>query len=210
MSDTIETYEVSPTERIVVSYDLDASSDSPRDWQENISVHRINLNTRYHAPSPGTDSHGDQLEEILENVGAESHSGGYVMSDEITAAVVKHFERAGLPFIIAEHSADRDWVGVFIWYWEPEDFAENVKLSPGFDGLEYLDGCIETYRQWANGEVYNLDFQKLHTWTDDADPDNKRSTWDTEDSVGGCYLDPNDEDEVLTLAREHFAMTEKD
>jgi hypothetical protein len=209
MSDAIETYEVSPTERIVVSYDEDASSECPRDWQENISVHRINQNTRYHAPSPGTDSHGDQLEEIFQNVGVESYRSGYQLSDEITAAVVKHFERAGLPFIIAEHNADRDWVGTFIWYLEPKEVEANRALSPDWDPMPLLDGCIETYRQWANGEVYNLDYQKLHTWTDDADG-TKRSTWETEDSLGGNYFDPNDEDEVLSTAREHFAMTEKD
>lgn len=210
MSDELETYEVSPTERVVVSYDLDASSDSPRDWQEGISVHRINLNTRYHAPSPGDDSHGSQLEEIFEAVGRESWNSGYQPSDEITAAVTKHFERAGIPFVIAEHNSDRDWVGTFIWYLEQKVLDENRALDPDYDGIALLNGCVDTYRQWANGEVYNLDFQKLHTWTNDADPDDKRSTWETEESLGGNYIDPHNEAEVLSVAHDHFEMTRED
>lgn len=171
--------------RLVVEYDAD--SEDPREWDsDTVSVHPVNLNPGYLAPTPGKDSHEDAIDAILEHHAETLYTGrgvSYRMTDEAEAALTKHFARAGLPFRLTELNADRDWVGLFLWYLETTD-----DLS---DPDKYLDGCVGTYRQYAAGEVYMVSLEELTEW-EQIGPDKSRGlrrSWESVESIGSIYLE---------------------
>lgn len=61
-----------------------------------------------------------------------------------------------------------------------------------------------TMQRWLNGEVYNVDMQERKTWRNVENPGDTLTTWETVDSIGGCYLD--DEYTARVVAEEYFGL----
>lgn len=192
MNLTADIIQINEDTRIVVKYDQDA--EDPRNWDPGVSVHPIRTNARYHRIDAGTNSHEHQLDEIIEHVPE-------MQRDD---ALARHFERAKLPFRIVSMMSGRDWIGDYVWYAEPETVAENMELAPLWNGLDLVDGCIEQYRAYLDGEVYGVILEKRVTWQRADDPDVTQETWEHEDSVWGCYLDGDYT--ALTVAADHFGI----
>lgn len=201
MTDIIETIELDAKHRLAIIQD--DSPDCPRDWQEGISVHPVNVGSNYIAPAAGTDSHGDALDAIFEHHLSESWHGGYVWDWELEPLVAKHFARANLGYIVTELES-----GTYIWYWEPEAIAAERKLNPDYTGQEYLDGAVGEYKAWAAGDVYGVVLQKLVTWrredgeTGLFDGGPTRKSWEDVEAIWGNYLE--DFDEARRVAKDHF------
>lgn len=73
-----------------------------------------------------------------------------------------------------------------------------------------LEGWVDTWRQWADGEVYVIALERRVTWHRDeladvpADAPRTRQTWETVDSIGGVYLEgPAD---VRSTVRDYFTL----
>lgn len=82
---------------------------------------------------------------------------------------------------------------------------------------EVIDQERETYRQWADGEVYGVVLQRRARWirvdsNDEpvflVDGDLSRETWEDVDSIWSCYLD--DTYTAKVVADEHFDLTKKE
>jgi len=194
MMNIIETIQLDAKHRLAIV--PDDSPEDPREWQEGVSVHQVNLNHRYRAPDSGTNSHEYALDALIEN------------AEDLEAALTKHFARAGIPFQLVEHNADRDWVGTFIWYWEPAALAAEKALAPDYTGIEYLDGCVSQYKAWAANEVYGVIFQKLVTWrredgeTGLFDGGPTREEWEEVEAIWGNYL--TDDYTALAVAKDYW------
>ena len=191
--DPVEMIPIDDDTRLVVYYDPDVTNPLD-DHVEGVSVHTLTVNRIFRsAPPAGDDSHGDAIDTIIDAL--------WRSDDDVSAALATHFARAGLPHRIVDMTTDRDWVGRFVWYLEPETVAENQALAPLWTGLDYLDGVIAEYEQWARGEVYIVQLQKRVVWRR-VDAPEDRETWEVSDSIGKCYL--NETDTAVDVAREHF------
>lgn len=81
---------------------------------------------------------------------------------------------------------------------------------------EVIEQERETYRQWAEGEVYIVSLERLERYVrvvdsgsdvvaDDIDWDSTKDEWETVESIGGNYLD--DIYSPRVVADEHFGLT---
>lgn len=202
---SVETITLTDTSRLVVSYDEDCQGENPREWREAVSVHPLRLHDHFNPPAPGLDSHGSDVEEILEWLPLARFERGYREARD--EAIAKHFTRAGIPFIIHEYNSYRDYVGDFVWYVEPD--------STDGEGwtIDSVRSEIETYEKWAAGEVYNVDLERLETWVKLGEHGEAtaemRDDWERVESIGGCYLDDEDYPAEV-VAYEHWTLTDEE
>lgn len=215
----VDTIDLTPTSRLVVEYDQDSSGDSPLSWnnESGISVHVVRLGRGYVAPdAPGGDTHGEALDAILENLDGEAAQ----------AAIELHFKRAGLPYKIVDMAAQHDWVGEFIWYVEADAVAASIKageLSPAWswDGDAYIQGYLDEYQAWANGEVYGVTLERRQAFMKQrvertetgfdvdltVEPE-LFDEWEVVESIWSCYL--NQDYTARQVALEYFPLTDEE
>lgn len=96
------------------------------------------------------------------------------------------------------------------WFVDPDEFANNfpdlVLGSPEHLArqAEVIAEERETYRQWADGEVYGIILEKRATWVRLDDPEDMRDAWEETDAIWGCYLD--DTYTALDVAKDQFGI----
>ena len=172
----VETIEIDEDNRLVVYYDED--SEDPREWVCDVNVNEMNYQYGYE-----------------------------VRNDEYDPAVSMFNE-------IYDRTADTDKALRAMQLWmkleEDERAAKLVDVRVGRDVYNYLvtgetteqiDGFMEDFSTWMNGEVYIVVHQKREQWTN-ADETAEMDTWEPVDSLGGCYLDDNYT--ALDVARDYF------
>jgi hypothetical protein len=106
------------------------------------------------------------------------------------------------------------------WFVDPQQVQENWPGSDYPDGKSkaeweaaIIKGERETYRQWAEGEVYGVILERLVTWArmlDDGTADrlDTRDEWEEVESVWGCYLD--DTYTAQDVANESWELTDEE
>jgi hypothetical protein len=106
------------------------------------------------------------------------------------------------------------------WFVDPAALAENWPTGEYPDGKtkaewerELIAREQETYRQWADGEVYGVILQRQETWCrllDDGTADrlDTRDEWADVESIWGCYLD--DGYTAQQVADDYFDLTDED
>jgi hypothetical protein len=169
----IRTVKVDEKKRIVIDYDQDA--ENPRTEQWGVSVFQIAESPRYIDILPGKNSLFLELGEILEK------------TDDVSA-FEKFCKRKHIAYRVT--NTER---GTYIWYVEPK--ATDIKNPE-----EFLDGCIDCYNEWADGNVYILTLQTLVTWHNDKGA--TKEDWEDVDSIAGVYIDIYNDDEVIRTAKE--------
>lgn len=95
-----------------------------------------------------------------------------------------------------------NWPELTLWSAEHRAMQEKV-----------IEQEQETYRQWAEGEVYGVILERSETWCrilsdGTADRLDTRNEWDEVDSLWGCYLD--DDYTAKVVACESFDLTEEE
>lgn len=201
----VATIEIDEKRRIAVHQD--DHPDDPREYQDGCSVFEVNRNTRFNPMYEGSNTHEDALRNILEQHGGDRWPNGYVLTAEAEDAIRKHFDRASLAYRITDLNADRDWVGVFIWYVEDDCVKANRHLDHSWTGADFIDGCVGEYKAWLNGYVYGVGLEKRATYTNDEDADDHLEQWieDPEsDTIWGIIT--TDEDDLRTSAADAFGI----
>jgi hypothetical protein len=167
----LETIQFGEDYRAVLSYDTDLC-DTPRDWGNDISVAPIAANYRYSAPDDGVNALGDEVAAIA----ADWRDNG---EDKLAKLMGLH----KLAYKVVSLTAQRDWVGDFVFYGDDE----TVELS-------WIEAHADTVQQFYNGEVYRVEVEKKQVYkhiTDENAPLLER--WETVGySLGGIYFDSGD------------------
>lgn len=131
------------------------------------------------------------------------------------------------------------------WFVDPSAFHQNFPAVPGggkvarirparVDGIfqanvyetyeqdalecqaEVIEAERETYRQWADGEVYGVILERLALWAKLSDDGSSvlqgdgtvREEWEEVESLWGCYLD--DDYTAQVVAAEHFTLSDEE
>lgn len=78
----------------------------------------------------------------------------------------------------------------------------------------YLEGALNTYRQWANGDVYTVALEakarqvtEVRTLQGELVRADESDVWEVVDSLSGCYMDYGDEEYPLEVYRSDFGAT---
>lgn len=175
-----EVHEVNDRQRLIVTYDYDTAL---RELiGEDIGLQDLtNRNARDRVEELSTnDSHRDRVAEIL------AWHGGYYSrgSEAMTAAVEKHFERAGLFFCLFRVHAHAQGTQRYLVAYSVDP------ISPS---------ALSLVQDWYAGDIYNLTLQtRPQTCACGCLGD-----WEFTDGLG-CVtdLDPTDTQAVINLWRE--------
>lgn len=207
MSYTIETIQLGPNHRLRV--EQDDSPQCPRgDWSMLTGV--VNID------GYGNGNYVDVPEVHQPHIPiAEAHDRLYGLGSCMLVRSYVSRETSVLRWARIFHGVALQYDATYGAYWfcnsEGEDgFNENwPDLVPGTPEHfakqnEVIDQERETYRQWAEGEVYGVIHEKLETWVKADDPDETRDDWEEVDALWGCYLD--DDYTALVVAKEHFDL----
>jgi hypothetical protein len=98
------------------------------------------------------------------------------------------------------------------WWTNPAFMAENHPTltagTPEYVAMEreVIESDLTTYKTWANGDVYGVILERSIEWLKLDGSEGKRTDWEQEDSLWGCYLD--DEYTAKQVAAEHFELTD--
>lgn len=213
---TIETIQIGETSRLLVKADEDASC--PRgDWHMLTGFVKI--------PSMGDSRlndvpavHDDPLRiaEKHEAVGIGWHEGqtyyrGNSSADQIIARWARIFHGLHVEYD-SEHGGY--W---FVKLDGPEGFAANwpdlVLGTPEHlaQQAEVIKQEQETYRQWAEGEVYGVVLEREKLWVNVTRGGvivggDQKVTWEEAESLWGCHLD--DSYTAKAVALEQFDLTD--
>lgn len=184
----INTYQLTPSYRVAVDYDTDAP-ESPADRYDTL-LYEV-------ASCQNLDIHeGDPVViDALENVEEAVNDYQFAGYSSVGAALVKHLERAGYMAVYKtlQGQCQSDWIDCVI-------AVPNEVLSD-------LDGAVEDWERWYNGDYYTLTLEQLHVWHDDDGA--TLETWDPVDYADCCEFDDvYDGDEVARVAREYFDVEE--
>lgn len=166
--------------------------------------------------------HDDPTGRIVE---AHDHfdfeNNGYTLTEEDVARWAKIFHGLHLEYD-SEHGG--------YWFVDPDQLVENFwdaslggrwmyandELTKAEVEAKIIESEQETYRQWAEGDVYGVILERKVAWAKlSADggtvlqgEGTVRETWENEGSVWGCYLD--DEYTAQVVAKEHFDLTDEE
>lgn len=203
MSDTIELTE---TSRLRIEYDTDA--ECPRgDWDMLTGFVKI---------QGRGDSRLMDVPAVHPDVYrlAEAHERMYENVEENVPRYAQIFHDTHVEYD-SEHGG--------YWFVDPQQMREN------WPGPDYPEGRTkaeqealvieqeqETYRQWADGEVYGVILERKVVWgrlSEDGGTllqgeGTTRETWEEAGSLWGCYLD--DEYTPQEVAKESFDLTENE
>jgi hypothetical protein len=121
------------------------------------------------------------------------------------------YDHSGLAFSTAPFSCPWD-SGQVGWIWVPH--AKFEEWWPSVDSAEEklkqarknLEGEINTYQQWSNGDVWSFVIEKAEIYTRGEDEDEKRHVeWEFEDSCCGFYGTKEDNGMKDHIPEEHHA-----
>lgn len=129
--------------------------------------------------------------------GVEEAVNGYAYTGPraVSRALIKHLERHGYKAVY------RTLPGQC-----PSDWISAVIAVSDTAGVE-LDGAVNDWERWYNGDYYTLLLQRRHVWHDAAG--DTLETWDDVDALNGVTLDDAyDADEVTAAARLYFDVEE--
>lgn len=178
----VETIPVDDDNRLVVYYD-DSSGDDPRDWGWGVSVLEMNYRYGYEVENP----EGDEAVNVF----------NYVI--DRTADDVKAERAMRLWMYLSGDTRAVEFRDVRVY----RDVYNYLVFGEDSD---QIDGFMDVFSRWKNGEIYLVVHQKREQWTN-ADETEEMDTWEWEDSIGGCYLD--DEYTAEVVAREYFDIEMK-
>lgn len=207
--------------RLTVRRDDDA--DDPGGWGNIVLVPL----DRYPGRNGGAEAAGDDYLGLAGALarfreGITEHHRGRAYPDSPTEAAIRwartchgtevvYNDRAdALVYLSAEHrryyaesSPTRDG-----WLTEYHGGTDAAAVTRGMRA--HLEGEVETWRRWADGEVYCVTLEHAVTWhrteLHDGDPDETMTTWEPVDSLSGCYLVTYGPDTYTAadVARENF------
>lgn len=173
--------------RVAVDYDVDAPLDTPArcydtllyevDSCNNLDIHE------------GTSSVIEALEHVEKAVDGYAYTGPRAVS----RALIKHLERNEYKAVYKSlpGKCPFDWI----------DCVIAVSNESGVD----LNGAVEDWEHWYNGEYYTLALEKSHVWTDGEG--NEMSTWDEIKTLYEVeFEDVENSAEVIEYARECFEI----
>jgi hypothetical protein len=204
----IETYDLTETERLVIEQDEDAGN--PRkEW--DMATGFVKIGGRGDSRRADVEPvHGDpvriaEAHDRMGNFFTRSRYDGY---EPIVERWARVFHGMHLEYD-SEHGG--------YWFVSPDQVRENVALGADWDKLERQAEIIasdrETYRQWADGEVYTVAYEKLAEWhrTDDSGVHHVREEWQNEESISGMYMDVNESGEHFAgnAALDYFSMSDE-
>ena len=181
-------YQLTPSCRVSVDYDTTVP-DTPADRYETLLYEVASCNN--------LDIHEGAPDVIgaLEEVEGAVNDYAYAGYSSVGAALVKHLERNGYTAIY------KTLLGQC-----PSDWIDCVIAVPNEGGVD-LDGAVNDWEHWYNGDYYQLTLERLHVWHDAAG--DTLETWDTVNTLCAVEFDDvYDGDEVARVAREYFDVEE--
>nr|DAP28087.1 MAG TPA: hypothetical protein [Caudoviricetes sp.] len=182
-------YQLTPSYRVAVDYDTDAPLETPADCYDTLLYEVASCNN--------LDIHkGDPVVMgALEQVEGAVNDYAYAGYSSVGAALVKHLERNGYTAIY------KTLLGQC-----PSDWIDCVIAVPNESGVD-LDGAVNDWEHWYNGDYYTLALERRHVWHDSKGA--TLETWDTVDSLCGIALENTyDADEVERVTRDYFDVEE--
>ena len=217
MSDyTIETIELTGTSRLRVVFDQDAL-DPRKDWDTMLTGF-VKIDGR------GDSRRGD-VEPVHEAPIpiAEAHDRFYGDTALSRWAAQLLTERWAWVFHGLHIEYDSEHGGY--WFVDRDSWAEGWDApADGFTlehQAEIIEGERETYRQWAEGEVYGVILERQVTEVtyraertelgfeiDTTHQPVVADQWDEVEAIWGCYLD--DDYTAHVVASEHFPLTQEE
>lgn len=177
---SVATYQLNDTNRVVVEVDEYGDNECPVEWVVGgfVPLREPSRSALRVIDPLGT---ADEVKSFFRNFG-EDHS-----------AVVRHYARRGYKAEV-----------VSLQGFTQGDWADVVVYVPNEHG-EYIDGTIQSVRDWFEGSIYVLEHQTLETYIH-ATTLEKKFEWETKDSLCGVYIDAYDEQEVLEYAQDNFGI----
>lgn len=165
----IETIYINETTRLIVEHDLDAQN--PREDFDCFNTGVVTADN-YSRFNKVPEVHPDPTGSIT-----EAHSR---LSTDLVIRWARTFH--GLTLVW-------DWQYRAYWFVSPEGLAETgcISLDEETD-LKIIALDMETYRRWADGEVYGVILEKSAVWKKEGH-DDEQVLWESEESIWGCYLD---------------------
>lgn len=182
-------YQLTQLFRVTVDYDAEAPFDTPADCYDTILYEVASCNN--------LDIHEGAQDVInaLDHVEEAVNSYAYTGPRAVSRALIKHLERHGYKAVY------RTLPGQC-----PSDWISAVIAVSDTAGVE-LDGAVNDWERWYNGDYYTLLLQRRHVWHDAAG--DTLETWDDVDALNGVTLDDAyDTDEVTATARLYFDVEE--
>lgn len=178
---------IDETTRIAYYYDNHATS--PLEWwdSDTLNIHSLYTDWHYYALQFGADPDGETLDKIWEN------KDRY----EREEAISRHFARTG-----QAHYILHDERGISVWY--TTAWFTNINTNANIL-LDSLMGYVHEYEAWSRGEVYQVSLEKRVTYRNDANPDDVRYDWVSEEAYGGFIC--NTQESLELDAFEAFGLT---
>lgn len=174
----VETIQIDDDNRLVVY--VDEYTDDPRGWGWGVKVNEMNYRYGYEVQNDDYDPAVSMFNEVYDR----------------TADTGKALRAMQLWMKLEDDNRVAKFVDVRVY----RDVYNYLVTGEDEDSI---DGFMEVFSTWMNGEVYVVAHEKREHWTN-ADETAEMDTWEWEDSLGGCYL--NDEYTALEVAREHFDL----
>lgn len=192
---TLETHYYGPNHRVRVVPD-DWPQECPIEWNESDSgILTVRAPRSYNHLQLGI--HADDAKVAMD------YADEYGTDDEPYEAALRRLRRLGFSadyYSLSGHSQS-DWMDVIMWVRKPTEPDE----------IDYLDPTAQAVQSWFAGDIYSLIHEERveYVRADNRDAENPDLVeWEEVDRVGGFYLDPWDEAEVTSSARDHFTIPE--
>jgi hypothetical protein len=206
---TVETIDLTETSRLRV--EVDDSPENPRkDWDMATGFVKIegrgdsrviDVEPVHDSPIPIVDAH--------ERLATYRTQPRFSANEDLVERWARIFHGMHIEYD-SEHGG--------YWFVSPTFQEENQPFElKDHDTLawqaEVIKGDRETYRQWADAEVYGVILERLETWAKIPKKGlqliaETREEWEEVDSLWGCYLD--DDYTAQVVAEGHFGLTEEE
>jgi hypothetical protein len=196
-STAVEIINITPTSRLVVEYDTDATN--PREDYAATGALTVSAPRNTIDVLPVYDFPGE-----LGRAFDELPSGRYVRGEEDSI----------IRWARLFHQITLIWdqeLGTY-WWTDPAFMAENHPTltagSPEYVAMEHdvIESDLTTYKTWANGDVYGVILERSAEWLKLDGSEDTRTEWEQEDSLFGCYIDGSYT--AQQVASEHFDLTD--
>lgn len=184
----IDTYQLTDNVRVSVDYDTTVP-DTPADRYDTLFYEVASCNNLdIHEGAPDVIGALEDVEEYVNDYCFAGYSS-------VGAALVKHLERNGYKAVYKTLPGQC-----------PSDWIDCVIAVPNVGGVD-LDGAVNDWGHWYDGDYYTLTLERRHVWHDSAG--GTLETWDTVDTLYGVELeDVYNAAEVERVARWYFDVEE--
>lgn len=192
---TIETHYYGPNHRVRVVPD-EWERECPIEWDESDSgILTVRAGRNYNHLQLGV--HADDAKVAMD------YADEYGTDDEPYEAALRRLRRLGFSadyYSLRGHSQG-EWMDVLMWVRKPTEPDE----------IDYLESTADAVQSWFAGDIYQLIHEERVEYVradnrDAEEPD--LVEWEEVDRCGGFYIDPWDEGEVTSCARDHFTIPE--